>query len=50
MEGGVKLKQGFGATGYAEDIRFTTDFASRMYFMEAVEEKTDLLEDKSKGV
>ncbi len=47
MEGGVKLKQGFGATGYAEDIRFTTDFASRMYFMEAVEEKQDLLEDKS---
>ena len=38
MEGGVKLKQGFGATGYAEDIRFTTDFASRMYFMEAIEE------------
>jgi len=42
MEGGVKLKQGFGATGYAEDIRFTTDFASRMYFMEAIEEKQDL--------
>ena len=38
MEGGVKLKQGFGATGYAEDIRFTTDFASRMYFMEAIEQ------------
>ena len=38
MEGGVKLKQGFGATGYAEDIRFTTDFASRMYFMEAIDE------------
>ena len=37
MDGGVKLKQNFGATGYAEDIRFTTDFASRMYFMEAVE-------------
>ena len=37
MDGGVKLKQGFGATGYAEDIRFTTDFASRMYFMEAIE-------------
>lgn len=47
MEGGVKLKQGFGATGYADDIRFTTDFASRMYFMEAVEERKDLLEDKS---
>ncbi len=38
MESGMKLKQGFGATGYAEDMRFTTDFASRMYFMEAVEE------------
>ena len=37
MDGGVKLKQNFGATGYAQDIRFTTDFASRMYFMEAVE-------------
>ena len=35
---GIKLKQGFGATGYAEDIRFFQDFASRMYFMEAVEE------------
>ena len=38
MEGGVKLKQGFGATGYAEDIRFWQDFASRMYFMERIEE------------
>lgn len=37
MESGVKLKQGFGATGYAEDIRFSQDFASRMYFMEEVE-------------
>lgn len=39
MESGVKLKQGFGATGYSEDIRFTQDFASRMYFMEEVEEE-----------
>lgn len=39
MESGVKLKQGFGATGYAEDIRFSQDFSSRMYFMEAVEEE-----------
>lgn len=37
MDGGVKLKQGFGATGYAEDIRFTTDFSSRMYFMQTVQ-------------
>ena len=38
MESGVKLKQGFGATGYSEDIRFSQDFASRMYFMERIEE------------
>lgn len=31
---GVKLKQGFGATGYADDIRFFQDFYSRLYFME----------------
>ena len=37
MDGSVKLKQGFGATGYADDIRFFKDFASRMYFMEEVE-------------
>jgi len=41
---GVKLKQGFGATGYADDIRFFQDFYSRMYFMEEIEEK--LLENK----
>ena len=40
----VKLKQGFGATGYADDIRFFQDFYSRMYFMEEIEEK--LLESK----
>ena len=34
MDGGVKLKQGFGGTGYTEDIRFWQDYASRMYFME----------------
>lgn len=39
MESGVKLKQGFGATGYAEDIRFSQDFSSRMYFMEVVDEE-----------
>lgn len=39
MESGVKLKQGFGGSGYTEDIRFSQDFASRMYFMEKVEEE-----------
>ena len=39
MQSGVKLKQGFGATGYSEDIRFSQDFSSRMYFMEKVEEE-----------
>lgn len=34
MEGKVKLKQAFAATGYADDMRFYQDFASRMYFME----------------
>jgi len=44
MESGVHLKQGFGATGYAEDIRFTTDFSSRMYFMEEITEES-VIED-----
>ena len=39
MESGVKLKQGFGGTGYTEDIRFSQDFSSRMYFMEKVVEE-----------
>ena len=38
MNGSVKLKQGFGATGYADDIRFFKDFSSRMYFMQAIDE------------
>ena len=42
MDGGVKLKQNFGATGYAEGIRFTTDFASRMYFMEALPKEKEI--------
>ena len=33
----MKLKQGFAATGYADDVRFFQDFASRMYFMEEIE-------------
>lgn len=35
---GVKLSGGFAGTGYDEHTRFFPDFASRMYFMEAVEE------------
>ena len=34
MYAGVKLKQAFGGTGYNEQIRHFPDFASRMYFME----------------
>ena len=30
----IKLKQAFGGTGYNEQIRHFPDFASRMYFME----------------
>lgn len=33
---GVKLKQGFGGTGYNEEIRLFQDYASRMYFWEKV--------------
>lgn len=36
MEGGVKLKQGFAATGYSEEVRYFQDFGSRLYFMEEV--------------
>ncbi len=36
-QAGIKLKQAFGATGYNENTRFYPDFATRMYFMEAVE-------------
>lgn len=34
LMGGVKLTQGFAATGYNEDTRFFQDFGSRIYFME----------------
>ena len=46
MESGVKLKQGFGATGYSEDIRFSQDFASRMYFMEVIDDVETETQDK----
>ena len=38
MYSGVKLKQGFSATGYNENVRFFQDFATRLYFMEEVED------------
>ena len=34
---GVKLKAAFAGTGYDENTRFFSDFASRMYFMEKVD-------------
>lgn len=42
---GVKLSQAFGGTGYNENTRLFTDFASRMYFLNA---KEDLLEEGDK--
>ncbi len=35
MYGGVKLKPGFGGTGFNDQVRHFPDFASRMYFMES---------------
>lgn len=34
MNSGVRLSQGFAATGYNERVRMFPDFASRIYFME----------------
>ncbi len=38
MYEGVKLKQGFVATGYSDEVRHFPDYASRLYFMEETEE------------
>ena len=37
MNGGVKLKQAFAATGYSEEVRYFQDFSARLYFMEEAE-------------
>ena len=37
MSAGIKLSQGFGGTGYNDKTRLFQDFASRMYFIEAVD-------------
>ncbi len=42
---GVKLSQAFGGTGYDERTRLFSDFASRLYFMNAKEQLDE--EDKS---
>lgn len=39
MYSGVKLKQGFGGTGYNDNVRFFQDFSSELFFMEACESK-----------
>ena len=36
MHGGVSLRPAFAGTGYSDEVRFFRDFASRIYFMEAV--------------
>ena len=51
MEGGYKLKQGFGATGYNEEVRFFQDFGSRLYFMQetgTINEDMQVPEQKEK--
>ena len=37
MNAGVALKQQFSGTGYNENVRLFPDFASRMYFIEAID-------------
>ena len=37
MYAGVHLKPAFAGTGYNENTRYYPDFASRLYFMEALE-------------
>ena len=34
MNGGIRLKQAFSATGFSEEVRHFPDFASRLYFIE----------------
>lgn len=36
---GVRLKQGFGGTGFNDNVRFFQDYASRLYVIEEVETK-----------
>lgn len=46
---GIKLKQGFGGTGYDEEIRMLQDYHSRIYVMEEVKEgvENDKLKEDS---
>lgn len=37
INGGVMLRQPFSGTGYNENVRLFPDFASRMYFVEAID-------------
>ncbi|MBE5969838.1 MAG: alpha-galactosidase [Lachnospiraceae bacterium] len=38
LSNGIHLKQGFGATGYNDEVRLYQDFGSRVYMMEEVSE------------
>ena len=37
MGAGVALRQQFSGNGYNENVRLFPDFASRMYFIEAID-------------
>lgn len=37
MYAGVKLKQGFGGTGFNDEVRYFQDFSSEMFFIEDIE-------------
>ncbi|MCM1190999.1 MAG: alpha-galactosidase [Butyrivibrio sp.] len=39
MYHGIKLKAAFASTGYNDQVRFFPDFGSRLYFMEAEEQR-----------
>ena len=41
MHHGIKIKPAFGGTGFNDETRLFTDFASRMYMIEAVDDSND---------
>ena len=41
MSAGVQLAQAFSGTGFTDGMRLFPDFSSRLYFIEAVDEKPE---------
>lgn len=39
MHAGVNLKQAFAGTGYNDNVRYYQDFATRLYFMDKIEDE-----------